>query len=206
MMEKKQKQVRPTGKKVKESLSYTVEVRDKEGRIIKRVSAPSRSYVQQWNQFLNVLAAHGDSKTIKDTAGVNQTVAISAWYYALQMNGAIAGINFGIRVGTGNTPVAIDDYALESPCGEGAGTDEFKHQAVICTAPSVVGPSCSFTLSRIILNISGASISVREIGSYFQNYQSGWFYFLGFRDVLPGAVNIPDGGSIRVTYTVSVTV
>ncbi|GAI77408.1 unnamed protein product, partial [marine sediment metagenome] len=46
--EKKQKQVQPTSKKVEESLSYAVEVRDKEGRVIQRISAPSRSYVQQW--------------------------------------------------------------------------------------------------------------------------------------------------------------
>ena len=109
-----------------------------------------------------------------------------------------------LRVGKGTTAVAIDDYALESPCEEGTGTDEFNHQAMGKTEPSVIGSTCSFTVTRAMVNNSGATISgIREIGSYVRGYD---WYFLGFRDVLGGPVSIPDGGAITVTYTLSVTV
>ncbi|GAJ15128.1 unnamed protein product, partial [marine sediment metagenome] len=114
--------------------------------------------------------------------------------------------DIGIRVGKGFTAVAIDDYALESPLGEGIGVDEFNHQACNVAGAVVVGPTCSFTLKRIMVNNSGATISdIREIGAYVAGYPI-WSYYLGFRDVLPGAVSVPHGGSITVTYTLAVTV
>jgi len=196
--EKTQKQVKHT-KKIEESLSYTVEVRDKEGRIIQRTSAPSRSYVEQWNQLLNVQASQA-GKTVKDTSGADRSVSKSSGLFLC--NAGIGVVIYGLRVGKGTTAVAIDDYALESPLGEGTGTDEFNHQAVTFTEPAVVGSTCSFTVKRIMINNSGATISgIKEIG----NYQSGYLC-LGFRDVLPSAVSVDHGGSISVTYTIAVTV
>jgi len=203
--EKKQKQVQP--KKIEESLSYTVEVRDKEGRVLQRISAPSRSYVEQWNQIVNVQAAfiYPPGKAIMDTEGTprdtyKHTVSLSAF--------TVAGVvTHGIRVGKGTTAVAIDDYALESPCGEGTGVDEFNHQVVTFTEPSVAGSTCSFTVKRIMINNSGATITgIREIGCYISGMSDTTCYFLGFRDVLPSAVYVPHGGSITVIYTIKGTV
>jgi len=201
---KQEKKQKPVQRKKEESLSYTVEVRDKEGLVIQRISAPSRSYVEQWNQILNVQAAQAD-KTVKDTDGVSIARAPGANPRA---DAPIGYIGYGLRVGKGTTAVGIDDYALESPCGEGTGTDEFNHQAVTFTVPSVVGSTCSFTVKRIMINNSGATITgIREIGCYMTMGVSGSSGLaLGFRDVLPSAVYVPHGGSITVTYTIKATV
>ncbi|GAJ22087.1 unnamed protein product, partial [marine sediment metagenome] len=74
MKQEKKQKVQRTNKKVEKSLSYTVEVRDKDGRVLQRISAPSRSYVQQWNQILNVQAAQA-SKTVKDTGGEDRSIS-----------------------------------------------------------------------------------------------------------------------------------
>jgi len=201
--DKELKQVQPAN----ESLSYAVEVRDKEGRVIKRISAPSRSYVQQWNQLINTSVAFAvDTWQKKDTGGVLRTS--KGWVTNLKANAAIGDVTQGTRVGKGFTPVAIDDYALETPCGEGVGVDEFNHQVVTFTVPAVVGPTCSFTIKRIMVNNSGATINgIREIGCYVEFRQSTFTrYAMGFRDVLPGAVTVPIGGSITVTYTIAATV
>ena len=198
---KKQKRIQRTDKKVEESLSYTVEVTDKEGRVLQRISAPSHSYVQQWNQIINVRASKA-TKTVKDTGGVDRNPTWTS--DCLQANAPIGVVNYGIRVGKGTTAVAITDYVLESPCGEGTGIDEFNHQLVGFTEPSVAGSTCSFTITRAVINNSGATITgIKEIGCYVRAASS---YFLGFRDVLPGAASVPDGGSITVTYTLKVTV
>ncbi|GAI69534.1 unnamed protein product, partial [marine sediment metagenome] len=202
---KKQKQVQPTSKKIEESLSYTVEVRDKEGRVLQRISAPSRSYVEQWNQLINAHASRAD-KTIRNTSGVEVSVSpyINNFRVIEVPPGTLGEIRWGMRIGKGTTPVAITDYALEIPLVEGTGTDEFEHQVTIMTAPSVVGSTCSFTIRRSMKNSSGSTItSIKEIGCYIYT-PSG--YFLGFRDILPSAVNVPNGGSITVTYTIKVTV
>ncbi|MBA7606166.1 hypothetical protein ES703_13306 [subsurface metagenome] len=203
--EKKQKRIQRTGKKVEDdSLSYMVEVRDKEGRVLQRISAPSRSYVQQWNQLINYQCSK-IAKTVKDTGGIDRNTDSDAIIF--QSNAGIGVVTFGIRIGKGTTAVAITDYALESPCGEGTGADEFNHQLVEFTAPSVIGPTCSFTITRTMIDNSGAAIAdIKEIGCYCKFSDGSERYALAFRDVLPSALSIPDGGSITVTYTIAVTV
>lgn len=196
---KQQKRVQPTKKN--EVLSYSVEVRDKEGRVLRRISAPSKSYVQQWNQVINI-QAKGTASTLTVTDGSTASIGIAS--NNLSLAAGIGAATYGIRVGKGTTAVAIDDFALETPLEQGAGLDQFAHQAETFTVPAVVGPTCSFTTSRIMINNSGAIITgIREIGAYMiMEAKKG----LGFRDVLPGAVTVPDGGSITVTYTIAVTV
>ncbi len=202
--ENKPEPVRPTRERIEESLSYSVEVRDKDGRVLQRLSAPSRSYVQAWNQILNVQASQA-SKTVKDTGGTDRSALPHD--FSLNCNAPLSNVLFGIRVGKGTTAVAITDYALESPLGEGTGTDELEHLGVTFTTPAVVASTCSFTVKRIMNNASGATISgIKEIGCYVKFYALTSRYALGFRDILPSAVSVPDGGSITVIYTIAVTV
>ena len=143
--EKKEKRVQPSSKKIEESLSYSVVVRDKEGRVIQQISAPSRSYVASWNQTIRSQADTGLPYTaIIDTGGVARDIQCTALNF--RASAAIGVILYGLRVGKGFTPVAIDDFALETPCGQGIGVDAFEHQGVTFTVPSVVGPTCSFTI------------------------------------------------------------
>jgi hypothetical protein len=139
---------------------------------------------------------------VKRTDGVGVSIPPEA--YALNANSAVGITAYGIRVGKGSTPVAIDDYALETPCEEGTGTDEFEHQTFNYTVPTTLGGTRSFTVKRIMVNNSGAPIDVQEIGIYVRMRSS--YNAMGVRDVLPGAVTVPDGGSITVIYTFAATV
>ena len=190
--------------KLKEVLSYEVVVRDKDGKVLQRVAAPSRSYVRAWNQCLYVLNRH-TGYTITDTDGTGRYVSYSS--SVLRASAGAGEIGYGIRVGKGTTPVTINDYALETPCGEGTGVDQFLHQAMAASSPAVVGSDCSFWYRRVMVNNSGSTISgIREIGCYVMMKYDPRYYALGYRDVLPGPASIPDGGSITVTYTLKVTV
>ncbi|MBA7698238.1 hypothetical protein ES703_106914 [subsurface metagenome] len=196
---KKKKGLR--GKPLKESLTYLVEVTDKEGNVIQRIEAPSRSFVQQWNQVVNVQAKQTAS-TIKDTGGTNRSVNQSSDNLRIVSGAGVT--NYGIRVGKGSTAVTISDYQLESPLAHGTGLDQLNHLAMSSTPPQIADSTCSFTIRRNMLNESGATISgIREIGAYMR---MGSYYGLAFRDVLPSAVYVPHGGSITVTYTIPVTV
>lgn len=196
-----------THKKTEESLSYTVEVTNKDGRVLQRISAPSRSYVEQWNQIINRQASQSSTLAVRDILGTERT-AKGGNDVILAANAGIGVVSKGIRVGKGTTAVAIDDYALGSPCDEGTGTDEFEHQLVGFTEPSVAGSTCSFTITRTMINNSGATISgIKEISCYFTFlYDATTGTAMGFRDVLPSPVYVPHGGSITVTYTLRVTV
>jgi len=194
----------------KQLLSYTVIVTDKKGRVLKRISAPSRSYVQAWNKLIDSHAMFTNAGSpyvvVKDTAGGDQNAYSST--ITLQCNAPVGDINHGIRVGKGTTAVAITDYALESPCENGTGTDQFQHQAMEFTTPSVLGATCSFTVKRVMVNNSGATITgIREVACY--GYFSASMMTrkaMGFRDVLGSPCDVPDGGAITVEYTIGVTV
>ncbi len=189
-------------KKHGEFLIYAVTVTDKDGKVLKRITAPSKSFVEQWNKLINVQARQVTA-TIKDTGGTARSVATHA--YNLQMNGGAGVTTYGIRIGTGTTAVAITDYALETPLAHGVGADQFSHLAVAISLPAVAGSTCSFTVSRTMINNSGATITgIRELGCYVKMAAS--YYGLGFRDVLGTGVDVPDGGAITVEYTIGVTV
>ena len=192
----------PLSKPHTESLSYRVEVTDKEGRQIFVEEALSRSFVQAWNLLVNVHAKNSDS-TIKDTGGTDRS--ISAAQQSFECNAAAGVITKGVRVGKGSTAVTITDYALETPLVEGVGVNQLTHLIVVFTAPALAGSDCSFTIKRTMINNTGASITgIREIGVYMNI--GATYYGLGFRDVLAGDVAVPDGGAITVTYTIKVTV
>ena len=189
--------------KLIEGLSYEVVVRDRRGKILEQIAASSRSYVRAWNQCLYVLNRH-TGYTITDTGGTGRSISYSS--SVLRTNAGAGEIGYGIRVGKGTTPVMINDYALETPCGEGTGVDQFLHQAMSASSPAVVGPDCSFWHRRVLVNNSGSTIpGIREIGCYMMIKYSPRYCALGYRDVLPGSVSVPDGGSITVTYTLKVT-
>jgi len=189
--------------RLKEGLSYEVVIQDKHGKVLERIAVPSRSYVKAWNQCLYVLNRHS-GYTITDTGGTGRSISYSS--SVLRANAGVGEIGYGIRIGKGTTPVTINDYALEIPCGEGTGVDQFLHQAMAASSPTVAGSDCLFWVRRVMVNNSGPTISgIREIGCYVMMKYSPRYYALGYRDVLPGSVSIPDGGSITVTYTLKVT-
>jgi len=189
-------------KKHGEFLIYTVTVTDKDGKVLKRITAPSKSFVEQWNKLINVQARH-IAATVKDTGGTPQSVTFHT--YTLEMKAGAGVTTFGIRIGKGTTAVAMTDYALETPLAHGVGADQLYHNAVAISLPAVEGSTCSFTVSRVMINNSGATITgIRELGCYVRMAVS--YYGLGFRDVLGTGVDVPDGGAITVEYTIGATV
>lgn len=187
---------------MRQKLYYTVEVRDREGKLLKHIRRKARSFVQAYNQILYAQMAQA-STTIKRTAGTDTTVGPHA--NSLAVNAAAADYLFGIVVGRGSTAVTISDYWLQTICLEGSGTNEVNYQAVSLTAPSVVGSSCSFTVTRSAINTSGATITIAEIGLIGKGTSTP-YYFLLVRDVLVSTIDVPDGGAITVVYTIKVTV
>jgi len=190
--------------KLTEGLSYEVVVWDRHGKVLERIATLSRSYVSAWNQCLYVLNRH-TSFTITDTGGTGRSISYSS--SVLRANAGVGEIDHGIRVGKGTTPVTINDFALEAPCGEGTGVNQFLHQVMATSSPAVAGSDCSFWVRRVMVNNSGSTISgIREIGCYVMTKYSPRYCALGYRDVLSGPVSVPDGGSVTVTYTLKVTV
>ena len=191
---------RPLEDMKKERLWYAIVTRDRYGKVVARERHKSRSFLKAWNQLVYV-QVHDRVETITDTGGVGQGISDHENNFGM----AGVGTTYGIRVGTGNTPVDIEDCALETPIDPGVGPDQMEH--LVCTvATSVVAaPSCSFLVSRSIVNNSGGVITVREAGIYMKIGTLPW-YGCGIRDVLDTPQAVPDGGAITIDWTIGVTI
>jgi hypothetical protein len=179
-------------------LYYEVIVTDRHGRVIFRESRESRSWLVAYNQLVyGGMSSSGQS--VKCTDGLNHTQSTT---YDLLLVARPAGYaDRGCVVGSGTTPVTIDDYKLDAQIYHGSGPGQLEHYAcTIIYPPSVVGSQCSFQVKRIFHNASGGPVTVREIGVYgsISNYYDACIV----RDVLGAGAPIPHGGAITVIYTV----
>jgi len=183
---------------------FTITVKDREGKLLKCIRRKSYSYLKQWNELVCAQAKYDEAVSIKNTDGVNKSVAF--YNVSLGMTADAADVRWGNVVGRGSTAVAIDDYKLETLCTEGTGENQLSYLACTVGASSVVASSASFEISRSALNLSGAAITVTEIGIIARGYDAGIHSFQVIRDVLASSVEVPDGGAISVVYTLKVTV
>ena len=182
------------------------EVKDRNGKVIARKKKLSRSFVRGWNHLLCAQlrgeAVPAPAIQTKDTSNTLRNVRGSGSpFYA---DAPIANSTYGCVVGTDNTPVDIENYALGAQCAEGVGLNQMNHQACTATYLGVVGTVSSFKIERTFLNNSGNAINVEEIGLYNMMWEVGAVtrYFMTLRDLFSLAV--PDGGGITVTYTIRI--
>ena len=192
----------------KVELWLAVNVTDKNGKIISRQRRRrSHSYVQGWNwvvcgQFLGQSNPSPPLGLTRNVAGGYVNLRTSGSPF--RCNAGAGTTNTGIRVGTDNTPVAITDYALKAPIAEGTGSGQMEHQAQSFNFIGVVGNVCSFKTERVIVNNSGAQMNVREAAIYMMAYRypTTGTEICASRDLI--SQDVPDGGSITVTYTIRI--
>ncbi|MBA7678546.1 hypothetical protein ES703_86823 [subsurface metagenome] len=187
---------------MKHELWYSVVVRDRQGKVVSRERRKSKSFLKQWNQLVYVGMA-GTTLNITDTGGTPR--AVFQRVQAFAMNAPATNTNYGIRVGTGNTPVDISDFQLETPIDEGVGGGQMEHLVCTVDLAVVAAPSCSFGVHRTIANNSGVVITVREAVIYMKLNDTP-YYGCGVRDVLDTPQAVPNGGAITIDWTIQVTV
>ncbi len=183
---------------MKQELWYSVVVRDRHGKVVSQERRKSHSFLKQWNQLMFVQMTSANLAGVLETDGSVRTIYDHENNF--RMNGA--GSTFGIVCGTGDTPVAIDDYALEALIEHGVGAGQFNYQPGTVSAVSLAASHAQFENSRTCLNNSGGLITVKEVGIYIRAYSV--YYLCGVRDILGVPQGVPDGGGITVDYTLEV--
>jgi len=190
---------------MKRELWYSVVVRDRHGKIVSRERRRSKSFLKQWNQTVYIQVTGGPLAVVGTNGELG--TASSADGNNFFMKEAAAVDYGGSVIGTGDTAVAIDDYALETQIVEGAGVGQMNYQACTVATSVVSAPNCGFVVSRAFVNNSGAEITVRESGLYMYCKSAGGTNTrcCGVRDVLTTPQAVPNGGSISINYTLRVT-
>lgn len=176
-------------------------------------TAPADGLVKAFLQVVSCIQTwRSENPTIKRTDGVNDNViGTSGWDnggYPCDILGGGTSVDQGIVLGSGNTPVANTDYDLETPVEHGTGSGQLYYveqkalelrEIETGTPPKVT--SSQWTILRYFINMSGGSITVREIGLKCQ-IDSGAYALIG-RIVLDSAIVLADKGKLAVTLTLN---
>jgi len=185
-----------------------LEVRDKNGRLIKRYEREGHSWV---GNVIRVLWLHAKGGT--PTTGYyvcsgivpQNPVATSGYqvnwftgaYYPYGNVGMSAGADddsFGILVGSDDTPVSLSDYNLKSQIGNSV----LSHGAT--TLEDITyGDTYYFRIIRQFSNNSGSTVTVKEMGLFFKNANMS---FMFARDVISPSIDVPDGGVLTCRYRI----
>ncbi len=185
------------------------EVKNQDGKVTSSGKKKSESFVRQFIDLFWVMALHLNVNfpaQARDTGNTLRNLGSG-----LYMMGAIAGVgnvDYGIIAGLDNTAPTISDYKLGTPCGHGAGLNQFQYGASAMGLPTSDATTSQLTITRNLANASGNPITVNEIGlyCYFVDTGNTGRYFMIIRDVIAGGIAVPNGDTLTVNYRALCTI
>ncbi len=105
----------------------------------------------------------------------------------------------GIIVGSGDTPVTIDDYMLDQQIPNGSSTGSLTYGSLVVSQDTNDSTSAQITITQTFINNTTSTIEIKEIG-LLQYGSSSSGSLLTMRDILPSPVNIGSGSTLTVNY------
>jgi hypothetical protein len=109
-----------------------------------------------------------------------------------------------IVAGTGTTLPANIDYKIETKIAQGSAATQLQHGATACSAANINGANVDIVISRIFINASGGTITLKEIGLYLKNAIQVTYVFLLMHDAVNQTIN--NGEVALVSYDLRTTV
>jgi stage V sporulation protein SpoVS len=197
--------------------TITFRITNPDGTVVKEWTEPAHSLNYNFATFIWILW-DATTATIVDTTGT-----------AMSLNGASGGTmaltapsgnsSYGIVIGSGasagSTPSpTANNLIAQIPNGTSSG--QIEYGAVSVGAVSQSGQITQFTISRSFTNVSGATITVTEIGlvvnvtgfamvTVSTHTAVSSDYFLIAYDIPSSAISVQNGQTLTITYTFSVT-
>lgn len=172
---------------------------DADGKEIHHQTQKGNSWVTGFFGLLSFNFANADvsGHDLKDTGGTSRT---TSYNFATCFNAASGNANGGIVVGTGNTAVALADYALATKIATGTGAGQLSYGSHTINAASGT-TTITWVVTRSFTNSSGGNITIAETG--IQN--DATYDVLIERTVLASTYTVNNGASCVVTYTFTFT-
>lgn len=180
----------------------------------------SQTYVRNFYSWLvsQMAGAHstiggtawGDgSLVVRNLAGTNHshTSAITNLNAVTNITSSAGSHTIGIVIGRGTTAESFEHFALASVIAHGTASGQINYHAGPSPTRTWDSGTRLFTVhqQRSFENLSGAAISVTEIGHIAILSAPTLDSRLFIRDLLPAPISIPNGNILRVTYNYSIT-
>lgn len=202
-------------------VTITAEIRDKKGRIVKRIVEKGHSWTKNFGEVIMKMMYGNYSSTrwatITDTSGNTQTIDIcdiQNHQYIVGLMGLMAGSGddtWGIVVGSGTTSESVADYNLANKIPNGTSSGQLSYGAMESDSDITIGSnSIYWKMWRPFTNQSGNSITVNEIGiiAQYRGIKPGAVFievkYLIYRHVLSTPIIVQDGYTLTITITFSI--
>lgn len=136
----------------------------------------------------------------KDTGGTSQNYNPADSFYNVE---ALGDATRGIVVGTSSAAPSFSHYALQSTIAHGTGSGQLYYYEGWRTNYIFTSPKKrQFVWQRLFRNLSGADITVNEIGYYYKgNYI---LTFMMCRDVISGGMTFQNGQYYLVQFVLEI--
>jgi len=112
--------------------------------------------------------------------------------------------NSGIIIGTGTSPVTIDDNLLEKQIPSTSAKGGLIYNSSIVSQDTNDSASVQITFTRTFTNNSSITVQVNEIGLLMKAGTSS-YNLLVMRDLISGGVNVNPGKTLTVNYRIKTT-
>jgi hypothetical protein len=194
---------RPKRNRITFKVYYTVEVKNSDGKVLKRIRRISHSFTQgfggaiEWwftgNPQISI------SKASPSSGGVNYGMS-NQWCMGYFVGGGSGDDTTGIQVGSGTAKTTISDTSLGSVILNGTSSGQLEYGSTSVFAPTINTSTNQATMqiSRSFTNNSGANITVSEVGLVLNTPNNT--PFLALHDLLPSPITVGNGQVLTVTY------
>lgn len=169
---------------------------DKNGKQIHHQEQEGNSWVTGFLGLISMNLNGGTDvagHTTNDTGGTART---NNYDFSTCLNASATNANGGIIVGTGNTAVAMADYALAAKIAHGTGAGQLSYGSHTVNAMTGTSP-ITWIVTRAFTNGSAGAITIAETG--IQNDST--YDVLLERTVLASTYTVNAAASCVVTYT-----
>ena len=201
---------------------------NREGKLLREVRQPSRSFTKQFIGFLYIFHSFMDF-SMPDISNTARVVDNNYSQYSLQLaakGGGVAepfsggqpgstgyaasllGDSIGIQVGSNATAPTPTDYAMNTRIAHGQAVGQLVYAGCEVEPPVISAPNATMLIRRYFTNKSGGNVIVREVGLYTIGLTGATtgFAFLICRDALATDITVLNNELLRVEYTMQVTV
>ena len=192
--------------------TITFRITNPDGTVVKEWTEPARSLNYNFGLFMNALWG-STTASMTNTAGDGVSVD-GASGGTMAVTAASGNTAYGIVIGSGATAGSTPSptlYNLVAEIPQGTSSGQIEYGAVSVSSVSQSGQTTQFTISRSFTNVSGATLTVTEIGLVvlmtgwnMGAYASGTYFLIAY-DIPSSAISVQNGQTLTVTYTFSVT-
>jgi len=197
--------------------TITFRITNPDGTVVREWTEPAHSLNYNFATLIWALwsASQAEMTDTGGTAIYVQGASGGAWSVTAASGNSSYGIVVGSGASAGSTP-SPTAYKLVAQIPNGTSSGQIEYGATSVGSVSQSGQTTSFTISRSFTNVSGATLTVTEIGIIV--YVTGFTmttvstasavssdYFLIAYDIPSSAISVQNGQTLTITYTFSVT-